>query len=123
MKPLLPLAAVAMLPLLTSTALAETVKVGLIASYTGAFATWGPQFQRAVEAYQAINGKTVKGPDGNTHEIQFTYRDAASAGPDKVRQLAEELVLRDRVKFLTGLELTPYAMVLADISQQAKIPI
>ena len=25
--------------------------------------------------------------------------------------------------FLTGLELSPYAMVLADISQQAKIPI
>jgi branched-chain amino acid transport system substrate-binding protein len=91
------------------------LKVGLIASYTGAFATWGTQFQQAVEAYQAVQGKTVKGPDGNTHEIQFVYRDAASQGPDKAKQLAEELILREHVKFLTGLELSPYAMVLGDL--------
>ena len=86
---------------------ADVVKVGLIASFTGAFATWGTQFQQAVEAYQAVHGKTVKGPDGKQHEIQFIYRDAASAGPDKAKQLAEELVLREKVKFLTGLELSP----------------
>ena len=116
-------AVAASLSLSSGVALADTVKVGLIASYTGAFATWGTQFQQAVEAYQAVHGKTVKGPDGNTHEIQFVYRDAASQGPDKAKQLAEELILRERVKFLTGLELSPYAMVLGDLSQQAKIPV
>jgi branched-chain amino acid transport system substrate-binding protein len=115
--------AAAVLPLLADMASAETVKIGLIASYTGAFATWGTQFQRAIEAYQAVHGKTVKGPDGNTLEIQFVFRDTASQGPDKAKQLAEELILRERVKFLTGLELSPYAMVLSDISQQAKIPV
>src|SRR5262245_62881279 len=116
-------AAAALLGLCSGVALGDTLKVGLIASYTGAFATWGTQFQQAVEAYQARNGKTVKGPDGTTHEIQFVYRDAASQGPDKAKQLAEELILRERVKFLTGLELSPYAMVLSDLSQQAKIPV
>jgi branched-chain amino acid transport system substrate-binding protein len=116
-------ATAAALSLATGAAFADTVKVGLIASYTGAFATWGTQFQQAVEAYQAVNGKTVKGPDGKTHEIQFVYRDSASQGPDKAKQLAEELVLRDRVKFLTGLELSPYAMALGEISKQAKIPV
>jgi hypothetical protein len=29
---------------------AEIVKVGLLADFTGAFATWGPQFQEGVEA-------------------------------------------------------------------------
>src|SRR5262249_59570112 len=86
------------------TASADVVKVGLIASYTGAFATWGSQFQQGVEAYQASRGKTVKGPDDNEHEIHFVYRDAASQGPDKAKQLAEELILRDRVKFIAGLE-------------------
>src|SRR5438132_1209887 len=38
---------------------AETFKFGLIASYTGAFATWGPQFQNAIEAFQAVNVKTA----------------------------------------------------------------
>jgi branched-chain amino acid transport system substrate-binding protein len=116
-------AAAALLGLCSGAALGDTLKVGLIASYTGAFATWGTQFQQAVEAYQALHGKTVKGPDGAAHEIQFVYRDTASQGPDKAKQLAEELILRERVKFLTGLELSPYAMVLGDLSQQAKIPV
>ena len=61
--------AAALLSLSSGMALGDTLKVGLIASYTGAFATWGTQFQQAVEAYQAVHGKTVKGPDGSTHEI------------------------------------------------------
>jgi len=101
----------------------DVVKVGLIASYTGAFATWGSQFQQAVEAYRALHGNTVKGPDGEKIEIQFVYRDTASQGPDKAKQLAEELILHDHVKFLCGLELSPYAMALADISKEAKVPV
>jgi branched-chain amino acid transport system substrate-binding protein len=116
-------AALVVAGLCSGVAQGDSVKVGLIASYTGAFATWGTQFQQAVEAYQALHGKTIKGPDGTTHEIQFVYRDTASQGPDKAKQLAEELILRERVKFLTGLELSPYAMVLGDLSQQAKIPV
>src|SRR5205823_3083063 len=104
-------------------AAADTVKVGLIADFTGAFATWGTQFQQAVEAYQAVNGKTVKGPDGKTHDIQFLYRDSASAGPDKAKQLAEELVLREKVKFLAGFDLSPHAMAVADIATQTKTPV
>ena len=89
---------------------ADVVKVGLLADFTGAFATWGPQFQEGVEAYQALHGKIVKGPDDTPHEIQFIYRDTASQGPDKARQLAQELVLHDHVKFLCGLDLSPQSL-------------
>ena len=102
---------------------AEIFKVGLIADFTGAFATWGSQFQQAIDAYQAVHGKTVKGPDGKEIEIQFITRDVASQGPDKAKQLAEELVLREKVKMLAGFDLSPHAMSVADISQQAKIPV
>ena len=102
---------------------AEVFKVGLIADFTGAFATWGTQFSQAIEAYQAVHGKTVKGPDGKEVEIQFVSRDVTSAGPDKAKQLAEELVLREKVKMLAGFDLSPHAMSVADISQQAKIPV
>ena len=102
---------------------AEVVKVGLIADFTGAFANWGSQFQQAVEAFQAVNGKTVKGPDGKEIEIQYVYRDNASAGPDKTKQLAEDLVLREKVKFLAGFDLSPHAMAVADIATQAKVPV
>jgi branched-chain amino acid transport system substrate-binding protein len=102
---------------------ADVVKVGLIADFTGAFANWGSQFQQAVEAYQAMNGKTVKGPGGKDIEIQFVYRDNASGGPDKTKQLAEELVLRETVQFLAGFDLSPHAMAIADIANQAKVPV
>jgi len=102
---------------------ADVAKVGLLADFTGAFATWGRQFQEGVEAYQALHGKTVNGPDDKPHEIQFIYRDTASQGPDKARQLAQELVLHDHVRFLCGLDLSPHAMALADISKEAKVPI
>jgi branched-chain amino acid transport system substrate-binding protein len=102
---------------------AEVFKVGLIASYTGAFATWGTQFQNAIEAYQALNGKTVKGPKGEDIEVQFLYRDAASAGADKAKQLAEELIVREKVKMLAGFELSPHAMAVGQIATEAKVPV
>ena len=102
---------------------ADVVKVGLLADFTGAFATWGPQFREGVEAYQALHGWTVSGLDDKPHEIQFIYRDTASQGPEKARQLAQELVLHDHVKFLCGLDLSPHAMALADISKEAKVPV
>jgi branched-chain amino acid transport system substrate-binding protein len=115
--------AAAVLSLSAGVASADVYKVGLIADFTGAFATWGVQFQQAVEAYQAVYGNKVKGPDGKEHEIQFVYRDTTSAGPDKAKQLAEELVLREKVKMLTGFALSPHAMAVADIANQAKIPV
>jgi branched-chain amino acid transport system substrate-binding protein len=59
MKKLLSIAAAAMLWLAAGTARADTIKIGLIADFTGAFATWGPQFQQAIEAFQSVNGKSV----------------------------------------------------------------
>jgi branched-chain amino acid transport system substrate-binding protein len=124
MKRLFGAALVAGFSLFASTAMAADVfKIGLIADFTGAFATWGSQFKQAIEAYQATHGKTVKGPDGKEVEIQYIYRDNVSAGPDKTKQLAEELVLREGVKMLAGFDLSPHAMAVADISKQAKIPV
>jgi branched-chain amino acid transport system substrate-binding protein len=115
---------VALLALAAPTAAsAETFKIGLIASYTGAFASWGPQFQNAIEAFQAIHGNKVKGPKGEDIEVQFVYRDANSAGPDKAKQLGEELVLRERVKMLAGFELSPHAMAVGPLANEAKVPV
>jgi len=102
---------------------ADTFKIGLIADYTGIFSTWGPQFQHSIEAFQAINGKSVTGPKGEKIDIQMIYRDSGSQGPDKAKQLGEELILREKVNMLTGFDLSPHAMAMADLSKQAKIPV
>jgi branched-chain amino acid transport system substrate-binding protein len=123
MKRFIKFASAAVLATTAGLASADVVKIGLISDFTGAFATWGTQMQQAVEAYQAVHGKTVKDSAGRTHEIQFIYRDTASQGPDRAKQLAEELVLREKVKFLTGFALSPHAMAVSDIANQAKIPV
>ena len=100
-----------------SNASADVVKVGVIANFSGAFAIWGQQFKQAVEAYQKVNGKTVDG-----HEIQFVYRDNGGADPAKSRQHAEELIMREKVKFLAGFDLTPNALAVAELITEAKVP-
>ena len=101
---------------------ADVFKIGLLADYTGAFATWGPQFQQAMEAYQAVHGKTVKGPKGEDIEVQIVPRDTASAGADKAKQLAEELILREKVQMLAGFDLSPHALAVAQTITEAKMP-
>jgi len=109
--------------LFAASASADTVKVGLIANFTGGMAVYGSQFQQAIQAYQAINGTTVKGPKGEDITIEFLYRDATTAGPARAKQLAEELVLRDKVHFLAGFDLTPHALAVGDVANQAQTPV
>lgn len=96
---------------------AETVKVGLIAPFSGGFAIWGEQFQQAVEAFQQVNGTAA-----GEHEIEVVYRDSGGPDPAKARQVAEELVLRENVKFLSGFAFTPNALSVADLITEAEIP-
>lgn len=117
MKRLLGLATAVALVGSVCSASAEVVKVGVIANFSGAFAIWGKQFKESIEAYQRVHGKSVNG-----NEIQFIYRDNGGADPAKARQLAEELILRERVKFIAGFDLTPNALAVAEIITEAKVP-
>ena len=75
----------------TAPASAETVKVGVIAPFSGPFARWGEQFQQAIKVYQKQHGESV---NGNT--IEVVYRDSGGPDPARAKQLAEELILREQ---------------------------
>ena len=47
--------------LAAGTASADTVKVGIVGTFSGPFARWGQQFQQAIEVYQKQHGKSVNG--------------------------------------------------------------
>jgi branched-chain amino acid transport system substrate-binding protein len=97
--------------------LAAEVKVGVIASFTGPYAIWGKQFQEAVDLYlEQQNGKA-----GN-HDVKILYRDVGGPNGQRARQLAQELIVRDGVAVLAGLEFTPTALAVADVVTEAKIP-
>jgi branched-chain amino acid transport system substrate-binding protein len=94
----------------------ETVKVGVMMGMTGPFALFGEQTRRGMEYYlEQVGGKC-----GNAR-IELIWRDEA-AGPEKSKALTQELIVRDRVQFLTGFNLTPTAMAVAPLVTEAKVP-
>ena len=103
--------------LAAGTAAAEdTVKIGLILPMTGPFASTGRQVEAGVRAYMALKGDTVAGK-----KIELVLRDDAGTG-DQTRRIAQELVVNDGVSILAGFGLTPLAMSVAPVLNQAKVP-
>jgi branched-chain amino acid transport system substrate-binding protein len=94
----------------------DVVKVGVMMSQTGPFALFGEQQRRGMELYlDEVGGRC--GPS----RIELIYRDEAG-GPDKAKTLTQELIVRDKVHFLTGFNLTPTAFAIAPLVTEAKVP-
>jgi len=94
----------------------EAVKIGLILPMTGPFASTGRQVEAGVRAYMALHGDTVAGK-----KIELVLRDDAGTA-DQTRRIAQELVVNEGVSMLTGFGLTPLAMSVAPVLNQAKVP-
>ncbi len=99
-------------------AAAETIRIGVIGPFSGPFALQGKNFQAGVEAYMALNGKTVKG-----HDVEVIYRDLPAANPAQSRALAQELVVKDKVQYLGGIYFTPDAMAITPLLKPANTPL
>jgi branched-chain amino acid transport system substrate-binding protein len=104
--------------LLAAPAFAQTVKIGFITSYSGLNGNLGPYMERAVRLYIKQHEKEL--PPGV--KIELITRDDTGPNPDKARQLAQELVVRDRVNLLAGVIFTPNAIAIAPIATEAKVP-
>jgi branched-chain amino acid transport system substrate-binding protein len=104
--------------LLASTASAQTIKIGFISSYSGLNANLGPYMERAVRLYIKQHEKEL--PPGV--KIELIIRDDTGPNPDKAKQLAQELVVRDRVNLLAGVIWTPNALSIAPIATEGKVP-
>jgi len=107
----------AALALASSAALSQTVKIGFITSYSGLNGNLGPYMERAVRLYIKQHQKEIPGV-----KIELLIRDDTGPNPDKARQLAQELVVREKVDLLAGVIFTPNAMAMAPIATEAKVP-
>lgn len=101
-----------------SAASAQTVKVGVILTYSGRDAALGEQIDRAINLYVKLHEKDL--PAGV--KVELIKRDDTGVNPDLAKRLAQELVLRDQVQILTGGQWTPNAMAVAALTKQAKVP-
>jgi branched-chain amino acid transport system substrate-binding protein len=95
----------------------ETIKIGLIAAFSGPFADYGKQMEAGMQTYMAQNGSSVAGK-----KIEIIIKDTTGPSPEIAKRLAQELIVRDKVDFLAGFGLTPEALAVAPIAEQAKKP-
>jgi branched-chain amino acid transport system substrate-binding protein len=117
-KMLAALATVAGLALASAPVAAQTIKIGVINTYSGPFATLGDLIDKGIKLYMKQNADKL--PPGV--KIELVVRDAGGPNPDKAKQLAQELIVRDRIQILTGVVFTPNAMAIAPLTQEAKLP-
>ncbi len=97
---------------------AQTVKIGLINSYTGFVAQPADEAQKGIDLYVKEHEKDL--PPGV--KIELLRRDDTS-NPDVGKRLAQELITRDRVQLLTGIILSPVAAAIAPLTAEAKVPL
>jgi branched-chain amino acid transport system substrate-binding protein len=99
-------------------AAAQTVKIGLINTYSGPMASNGDQIQKAVDLYMKLNeSKLPKGV-----KLEIIKRDDTGINPETAKRLAQELIVRDKVQILTGVVWTPNAAAIAPLTAEAKVP-
>ena len=94
---------------------AQSVKIGVVMSYSGQFADTGTQIGNGIKLYMKQHGDTVAGK-----KIEIISKDSGGIAPDVAKRLSQEAIVRDGADMLAGYDLTPNALAAADVSAQAK---
>ena len=97
---------------------ADPVKVGLVLTMSGPFASSGEIMADAAKLYLATEGKAVLAGQ----PVELIIRDDGGTNPDAAKRLVQELATRDRVQYLGGFQWTPNANAVAPLLNQAKLP-
>src|SRR5687767_6775573 len=93
----------------------QTVKIGVVMSFSGQFADPGAQIDNGIKLYMKQNGDTVAG-----RKIELIRKDPGGVAPDVAKRLSQEVIVRDGAEVLAGYDLTPNALAAADVSAHAK---
>jgi branched-chain amino acid transport system substrate-binding protein len=103
---------------LSPAAQAQTIRIGLINTYSGPMASNGDQIQKAVDLFMKQNESKL--PPGV--RIEIIKRDDTGINPETAKRLAQELIVRDKVNLITGVIWTPNAAAIAPLATEAKVP-
>ena len=101
-----------------SPAAAQTIKIGLVNSYSGFLAQAGDEMQKGIDLYVKEHEKDL--PPGV--KIEIIKRDDAAA-PETGKRVAQELITRDHVQLIVGVVGSPIAAAIAPLTQEAKVPL
>lgn len=97
---------------------AQTVRVGIINTYSGALASNGDQIDKGIGLF--MKSGQCKLPPGV--KIELIKRDDTGINPETAKRLATELIVRDKVDIIAGVVWTPNALAIAPVVTEAKVP-
>jgi branched-chain amino acid transport system substrate-binding protein len=95
----------------------QPLRIGMIATYSGPYADYGRQFDAGVALYLKEHGGKIGG-----RRVEVIKKDTGGPAPDVAKRIAQELVVRDKVQILTGLDFSPNALAVGSVATQAKVP-
>jgi branched-chain amino acid transport system substrate-binding protein len=98
---------------------AQTVRIGVVNTFSGPQASFGEMTDRAFRLYIKMHEGEL--PSGV--KLELIQRDDGGPNPDKAKQLAQDLIVRDKVHLLAGIAFTPNALAIAPLTAEAKIPL
>lgn len=104
--------------LMVPTAIADTVKVGIIGPFSGSYALQGKNFKAGIDAYLAEHGDMI-----GDHKIDIVYRDLPKTDPAQSKSLAQELIVKEKVQYIGGFFFTPNAMAVTPLLTQGNVPL
>src|SRR3977135_2157948 len=105
--------------LMAGAAFAQTVRIGIVNTFSGPQASFGEMTDRAFKLYLKLHEKEL--PPGV--KVEIIARDDGGPNPDKAKQLVQELIVREKPDFLTGFIWTPNAMAVAPLLTESKTPL
>src|ERR1700758_1629102 len=104
--------------LASASAVAQTVKLGVVDSYSGPMAGVGEQLDRGIRLYMREHEKGL--PPGV--KLEIIRRDDTGPNPAVAKRLAQELITRDHVQLLAGPVYSPNALATAPVVTEGKVP-
>jgi branched-chain amino acid transport system substrate-binding protein len=80
-------------------AIPDTIKIGLVGPKTGPLALFYEEMSYAIEHFKKATGSSIS-INGAVHPVEFVVKDSQS-NPNRASEVAQELILRDKVQIVT----------------------
>jgi len=100
-----------------TSALADTVKIGVLTSYSGIAAQSARQTEAIIKLFTSKYGTDIAG-----HKLEYVRRDTTGPNPAVAKPLAQDLMFRQKVQIINGLDFTPNVLAIAPLATAAKVP-
>lgn len=95
----------------------QTLKVGVLQSYSGMTSLGGAHTDLAIKLFQQKYGDSPGG-----FKLELVRRDTTGPNPEVAKRLVGEVITREKVQIIIGPDFTPNTLAAAPILKEAKVP-